>query len=287
MRARNPILAGGAAAVVMAGAAALFPPMRDTASPEELAGKQFAQAENAFAEALRGSPLGIARIDRFGLQAGRVDSADSAVLLSEAGDDCRGRGVYWINADASTALAITAPHRGSDRYTGTLAATLFVETDARAAGWNSAPRRPNKACANAVDLARAKDHVFSAFTLGFAKAFPDGLVVQLHGFEGVRREKLAAQEAAIILSNGTDRPSERLLDLADDLSIAFTPLEVLVFPIGTGELGATGNAQGQLLREAGFAGFVHIEMSAQLRAALIEDSELRAKLADALVRAAR
>lgn len=287
MMAPRTVLAGGAAAAIIAGALHLFPPLAESGPISGMSDQQFAEASNAFAAAVQGSQSGVARLGPLGLVAGSIDGADSAVLLSEAGGTCAGRGIYWIREDAGAALAITAPHRGSDRHTGTLAAALFLETEARAAAWNSAPRRTNQACENAVDLARTKKHLFSAFALGFAQAVPNGLIVQLHGFDGARRSDFAAQEAAMILSNGTGQPNDRLLDLADRLSIAFAPQEVLVFPIGTGELGATNNAQGRLLQDAGFDGFVHIEISAELRTAMVEDAELRGRLADALVRAAR
>ncbi len=280
-------LAGGAAAILAAGALYLFPPFSGTKTPARIGDGQFAHAQNIFASALEKDGLGTARLDEVGLVTGTISGADNAVLLSEPDGECAGRGIYWLNEDAGSSLAITAPHRGSDRHTGTLAAALFLETGARAAGWNSSPRRASATCAEAIDLARSKDHLFSAFTLGFAQAVPEGLIVQLHGFDGAKRESFAARDAVMILSNGTNQPTQRLLRLADDLSLAFAPQEVLVFPIGTKELGATTNAQAQLLQEAGFEGFVHIEISAGMRAALVEDAGLRGKLARALLRAAQ
>ena len=216
-----------------------------------------------------------------------VSGSEDTALFKEASGECAGRGVYWLREGGSNQLAITAPHRGADRHTGTLAAALFEETGARAAAWNSAPRRPTAKCSHAIDLAREKDHVFSAFALAFARKVPSGLIVQLHGFEAERRYSNKAQEAAIILSNGTDTPSDRVLDIADCLSLAFAPQPVLVYPGDTGELGALSNAQGQLLNAAGFGGFVHIEIAANLRSALVEDEALRAKFASCLMEGAR
>ena len=91
-----------------------------------------------------------------------------------------------------------------------------------------------------------------------------------------------SSEASIIVSNGTSSPDEGLLDLADCLSVAFDPLPVRVFPLETGELGALSNAQGLALRDAGFDGFVHLELAADLRHSLTRDAELRAQLLSCL-----
>ena len=282
----RPILAGGAAAVVLAGAAQLFPPFDGVDDITQMHGEEFVRSQGAFAKLLAEPTSETLAFDHLGLTPDVVSEADDALLLSEPASQCAGRGVYWLRIKPARALAITAPHRGSDRHTGTLAAALFRETNAQAAAWNSAPRRANSQCDHAIDLARAPAHLFSAFALGFADAAPNGLIVQLHGFDGARRDTLIAQEAGMILSNGTDTPSIRLLDLADCLSLAFAPEAVLVYPGDTGELGALNNAQGQLLREAQFDGFVHLEISAELRASLVEDGHMRARLATCLIEAA-
>ncbi len=282
----KPILAGGAAAAILAGAAYLFPPFGGVQGTAFADNAELARAQSAFAELLGGNKNRLADLAELGLKASAVPGAEDAMLLSEGAGDCRARGIYWVREGAAPPLAITAPHRGSDRHTGSLASALFLETGAQAAAWNSAPRRKTSGCEHALDLARTKGHLFSAFALAFAEAAPKGLNVQLHGFDGDRRDSVAAQTAGMILSNGTEEPSERLLDLADCLSMAFAPVPVLVYPGDTGELGALSNAQGQLLREAEFDGFVHIEISADLRAAMIEDGALRAKLAACLVEAA-
>ncbi|MEL6876525.1 MAG: hypothetical protein AAGL68_00315 [Pseudomonadota bacterium] len=282
----KPILAGGAAAAIIAGAAYLFPVFDSVKGVTRADDAEFALGTSAFAALIGGETGGLAGLEKLGFGAGTLAGADHTMLLSEAEGECAGRGIYLIRSQATDKLALTAPHRGSDRHTGTLASALFLETGAQAAAWNSGPRRATSKCEHAIDLARERNHLFSAFALGFAEAAPDGLIVQLHGFDGDRRESLAAREAGIILSNGSEAPSARLLDLADCLSLAFAPIPVLVYPGDTGELGALSNAQGQLLREAGFDGFVHMEISAELRAALIEDDALRGKLATCLAEAA-
>ena len=211
-----------------------------------------------------------------------VDVADNVATLRETSGRCEGRGVYALRDKPARPLAITAPHSEADRNTGTLAELLFEETSARGAAWNSSPRRGPSDCGPAIDLADAADHPFTAFALAFAEAEPDGRIVQLHGFERTRRNTLAARGAAVIVSNGTDRPDAELFDLADCLSRVSAPATVLTHPGDTDELGALTNAQGRALREAGFAGFVHLELSAEWRETLLADGTKRDAFASCL-----
>ena len=285
MSAPRPIVAGGIAALLGAGTlAALFPPF-DRTGPVAPADEQaFAIAQDAFASQMEGADGDPELLRRAGLEKRSLPEAPGTILLSEPGNDCAGRGIYWLR-DGGAPLALTAPHRGSDRHTGTLAALLFQHTAAGAAAWNSAPRNVSDSCPDALDLAREEHHPFSAFSLAFAERHPDGLVVQLHGFERTRRGDHAARDAAMIVSDGTDTPSDRLLDLADCLSLAFAPQSVLVYPIGTGELGALTNAQGRILRKQGFGGFAHLEIAAEMREAMVADEELLTRLGTCLVEA--
>lgn len=283
MTARKPIVMGGIAALLGAGTlATLFSPLRDAGPIARADAAGVAEAGALFSSYLASGDVDADLLRSAGLEARDLPEARDSVLIAEPEGACAGRGTYWLR-EAGVPIALTAPHRGYDRHTGSLAAALFMETGARAAAWNSAPRRASENCANALDLAREEKHPFTAFALAFAKSHPQGLVVQLHGFDGDRRESLAASKAAMILSDGTNAPSARLLDLADCLSLAFAPREVLVYPHQTGELGALSNAQGQLLRAGGFGGFVHLEISADMRAALVADEALRGKLGECLV----
>ncbi len=267
-----------------AGVAALaFAPLGKAVRADGGDSESFAAARVMFRQALTDAPDPDAAA-RLGLHIRQSDGEWDGVVLSEEDSDCAGRGAYLIRQGTSLPLAITAPHRGSDLHSGTIAATLFAETGAAAAAWNSAPRNARDACGAAIDLARQDKHHFTAFSLAFAEAFPAGRVVQLHGFDGNKRNSEAARNAEIIVSDGTGEPGDKLLDLADCLSRRFAPRPVLVYPIDTGELGALGNAQAQVLREeARFDGFVHLEMSSRFRAELVQDTALRARLGQCLV----
>lgn len=292
MSERTAILVRGLALMALATglAALLYPPLRQAIGIERPDRARLAEAQQLFTAALAGDPL--PTLQGHAASVGLIASAASrewrGAVLTEAADDCKGRGTYLVREGVSALpLAVTAPHRGADQHTGTLAASLFLESRAAAAAWNSAPRNPQADCPHALDLARERQHPFTAFALAFAQHYPEGLVVQLHGFDRQIRTEAAARSAGMILSNGTRTPDARLLDLADCLSIALAPHSTRVFPVETGELGALANAQGQALRGAGFAGFVHLELSAELRRDLVRDEALRARFRKCLERHAR
>ena len=282
----KPVMAGGAAAAIVAGAAALLFPkfsgVQEIAHADEA---EFREARAAFSAYIGGDVAAADSLAAIGLKQSNVPDAAQTTLFSE-GAPCAGKGIYWLRDNGGQPLAITAPHRGSDRHTGELATMLFLETGAKAAAWNSAPRNPTSECANAFDLAREVMHPFTAFSLAFAGTHPNGRVVQLHGFEGAKRDSDIARDAAMIVSNGTEQPGDAVLALADCLSIAFAPRKTLVYPIATNELGALTNAQGQVLREEGFDGFIHLEIAADLRAEMTQNDALRSRLAECLLESA-
>lgn len=285
------LLRGLALMALAAGLAALlFPQLRQAIGIDRSDDARLAAARQLFEQALAGrAPVQLrSQGSDLGLAVSPAPREWQGVMLAEPEGDCRARGVYLVRqSEDLVPLAISAPHRGADRHTGTLAAALFIESRAAAAAWNSAPRRPLAKCPHAIDLARQPHHPFTAFALAFAHQHPGGLLVQLHGFEPRGRGGAAARGAAMILSNGSRRPDARLLGLADCLSLALVPQRVLVFPNETGELGGTENAQGTALRDAGFTGFVHLEMSAGLRTRLVQDQVLRQRMCACLIEAAQ
>ncbi len=204
-----------------------------------------------------------------------VDTPFRGLAIDEPEGSCRGGGTYMLRSEPGLLpLLITAPHRGADRHTGPLAMAILVEGRAAAAGWNSVPRR-SSCKSGSSDLARIKLHPFTALSAGFALAYPNGRIVQVHGFDRNRRTTLAGKAASIILSNGSNRVSPAVRAVAECLRHSLPSESVAVFPTDVSELGALRNAQGRRLREIGFEGFVHAELSLALRERLINDSSLR------------
>lgn len=213
-----------------------------------------------------------------------LGSAASA-LLREPDGACRGGGLYMIRSEATAGppLLISAPHRHADRLTGALTLRLFNELGAAAAAWNSVHRRASKSdCEGTTDLARLQRHPFTAFSMAFAAAYPDGRVVQIHGFDPRRRVSAAGRNADLILSSGSETVGRAVRAIAHCLRGDLPGWQVAVFPTDVRELGARKNAQGRQLRAAGFRGFVHVELAYRFRRKLMEDEELRRRFGNCL-----
>ena len=286
MTARQRRLVWGAIALTLAitSLAILLRPLRKEQPfhvPDEAEAKA---AGELFTNALRDrSRTALAeQAGRFGLAAGQLDAIEGT-SLAEPDDQCGGRGAYLFRSDpGALPVAVVAPHRGADRDTGPIARSLFEENRFASAAWNSAPRRGDQDCPYSRDITRLPTHYLTAYSLAFARRYPGGRIVQIHGFDSERRESAAGRSADAIVSDGSRQPSSRLLDVADCLSRAFPERRIAVFPGDADELGATSNAQGQALREAGFTGFVHLELSAPFRAHLVADAGARAAMARCL-----
>lgn len=267
-----------AMALAAAVLALVWRPMRGAQRFHVPSEQEAAAAQRLFGRALK-DPGSIKALGRDAGALGLAPStlgAPQGLVLSETEVDCAGRGAYVLRAGAAAPLALVAPHRGADRHTGTIARLLFEEQRVVAAAWNTAPRRSDGDCSAGGDVAREPTHYITAFSLAVAQRFPQGRIVQLHGFDPERRASSNAYAADAILSDGTDRPPVQLVELARCLNRTFPQRRFAVYGIDTDELGATGNAQGRALHDAGFAGFVHVEMAGSLRALLVADPAARA-----------
>ena len=76
---------------------------------------------------------------------------------------------------------------------------------------------------------------------------------------------------AVVSAGGRQRPTAAAHALAAALGQAFGP-GVLRYPGQTKQLGATTNAQADRVDDAAGAQFVHVELSAMLRAQLTSDA---------------
>ncbi|MBI3268608.1 MAG: hypothetical protein HYZ53_06270 [Planctomycetes bacterium] len=185
-----------------------------------------------------------------------------------------GRGFYAFRRGASEPVAWEAPHGDTDLHTGVIVARALREGRARAAAWNTVPR-------GEVDLAHTDATLFQAFTRAFGRTQPEGVLVQLHGFETGNRKSVSAAEATMILSCGTKSPPAWLVGFADDLRRR--PLGVVkLYGRDVFDLGATRNAQAEALRQLHHEGFVHIEVCEPLREELRDHAATRGSLVEAV-----
>ena len=134
------------------------------------------------------------------------------------------------------------------------------------AGWSTITRRQH-------DVAHETGTVFQAFTESFARVHPDGRILQIHGFRRSNRTTDVGKAADAILSNGAAKPSPWLDDVVLCLARE-AQINALAYPRDVTELGATTNAQGHLLKALNHSGFLHVELSRQLRRTMIKNEQL-------------
>ena len=253
------------------------------------AGKQFVQPSRA--EIQRGEALFLrlfkgersAALNAAWAEAGfDVLSADSGqlTLVVEQASQRAGRGFFVLRAGAPVMLQI--PHAFHDELTREIGVSVFKRGRFSAAAWNTVPRQfeQNGQVINA-DMAHLTNTYFIAFSRAFARHYPQGNIVQLHGFDQSKRNSSTAASAAAIISNGSGRASPLLKKIAVDLQQK-TKLNILVYPDDVRELGATTNTVAADLRDIGFTQFTHIEMSRGFRERLKRSRSWQLILVNAL-----
>ena len=206
-----------------------------------------------------------------------------AFFVREAPDHGEGKGAYLVRRSGRSAL-IQAPHRFKDLDSGKIAAQLVQENDVRAAAWNTVPRSYTVDGATvSADLAHIAVSYFNAFATAFARHYPGGRVVQLHGFAQEKRTTEAGRTASAIISAGTKTPTDMARGVAECLAKALLGETVLLYPEQVQELGGTTNDNAKALRAIGFEHFLHVELSRELRRTLAGDVEARRALATSLM----
>jgi hypothetical protein len=199
-------------------------------------------------------------------------NSQGIVILHEKEDHKRGRGFFLFRpgSESPQPVLLQAPHCGDDRFTGTIAMKLFLEQPVRAAAFNTVKRKQ-------VDLSHRYDTQFQVLNDEFARVFPTGGIIQLHGFAVGKRKSAAGKKAGIIISNGTRNPPPVLKEAAKCLEQK-TNARVYLYGVNILELGATTNSQARSFAAMGFHGFIHVEMSLLWRQLLKENKESRETL---------
>lgn len=202
-------------------------------------------------------------------------------VVREPDDRRRGAGVYLVRAEpppAGTVILLQAPHADFDVNSGAIASRLFFTGDARVHGlFGSSLHRyqhRDRQDVNPADVAHQEEHAFQAATRAVLRR--DVAVVQLHGF-ALEDAPHAAIVSAGVRDGSTPLSTAIAAAIAEALGVT-----VARYPEDTRELGATTNVQGRLAREVG-AGFVHVELSPELRTRLRGDPDAVTALGRALV----
>lgn len=272
---RNPILA--LALTTLAGIGiiiALYLSLNDPGPPPETEEERFARVHSVFIEAFVGGAAWSGQVEILGLQASRTAAHTPGWQVSGTGGACDASGSYVIRDRPASSLVITAPHSQSDAGTGELAQLVFEDTNARAVAFNTAPRRESEECEAGVDLSADRWNPFSAFALAFADADRDGMVLQLHGYEGA--ESGAAGD--VIIGAGLGSSQSINGNLRSCLAGALEGVEIGLKTGGQ----AASNAQGRVLQVHGHRNFIYLELSESMRQAMIGDAVLRRAFAGCL-----
>ncbi len=208
-----------------------------------------------------------------GWQRTSIQLADhSCQVLYESAARREGRGFYLFCPQANSRTALQAPHAFKDLHTGYIALAMANTARFRVVAWNTVPRySEDKKGRHDADMAHLTESYFTALTRALATDNSIEHVIQIHGFSRQKRDG-DGRNATIILSNGTRQPDPSLLDLAARLHKTLN-VDTRVFPYDIRELGALTNRQGKLLRETGHTGFIHIELSSEIRKQLRNDKQ--------------
>jgi hypothetical protein len=190
------------------------------------------------------------------------------IIIKEQNSMRQGRGFFALRQSETNKWLLQAPHADTDLYTGKIASRLFLEGSFKAAQWNTVSRKM------LADMAHLPGTYWQAFTEAFAEKYPDGKIIQIHGFDQNTRKTKTGAETDMILSAGHMDPPQWLKQTAACLKSAF-PGQVSLYPADVKELGGTTNSQGELLHQLGHKGFLHIEMSQKMRQQLLDHSEVR------------
>lgn len=220
---------------------------------------------------------------------------DRYLALVEAEGSARGAGAYIVRVapPEPTTILLQAPHELYDLGTGRLAAELMFTPRAgarpRALFTNTmhryqlAPGDKKKRRHNPADVAHNAEHAFTIATNAFAIAAGTVRVIQLHGF-GARIDDDGGDAGAfaMVVSAGDARGSSPLSSAIAAAATTIFGAGVKRFPEDTQLLGATTNAQRRALADVPGAAFVHVEMSADVRAQLAASAALRERFATVL-----
>lgn len=196
-----------------------------------------------------------------------IEDTGEFVIVSEREDARRGRG-FFVFRRHGRGDVLHIPHGFFDEMTRDIGLALFTDGRFAAAAWNTVPRHYERDGARInADLAHLPDSWFTAFARATAHTWPHGRSLQIHGFDPAKRRSPAGADSALILSDTTEAPPPALRAVRDCLARRLDR-RVALYPQDVRELGGTTNIQAQTLREAGYRGFLHIELDPTLRRAL-------------------
>jgi len=245
--------------------------------------KQMQLAESIFEQLLSNSlsEKSLSQLRSLNLSISKVNNL---LLVSEDLPPYSGQGIYVFRVKAENEILLQAPHGYHDLKTGKIAIKMMLENSISALAINTVSRKYKTSAGviNHADMAHLPVSLFMAFSRAFAKVYGNGKIIQLHGFNAEKRaqkqsQKNTASALNIIISNGTRAANQQLILQQTCLDKALS-IKTHVYPLDINELGGTKNTIGRAIRQLGFSGFKHIEMSLPVRKKLNRSKKMRRAL---------
>lgn len=201
--------------------------------------------------------------------------SEDLLVLAETEARREGRGMFLFRTGSRVQLGLQAPHARADLHTGRILMRLMFEHPVAAGAVNTVSRNaPIDGQAGVADMAHLEESFFMAFSRAFARAYPNGRIIQLHGFAQGKRKTDAGRASEAIVSSGQKRPTLDAISIRECLNYRYIDA-VSLYPINVFELGGETNTIGQMLRARGFLGFVHMELAPRPRRMLRKDPAAR------------
>ncbi len=235
--------------------------------------EQYNQAIEVFEALFRLDTLELGKNVRvlgcLGLEIVRVESGILVLMDSRR----EGAGFYLLRTAKKPLPMLSIPHRFHDVKTGKIGLKMMLEGDFKAAAFNTVHRK-------LMDAAHEEYTLFNAFHQAFARVYPDASIYQLHGYNQQKRSDNSAKKAKLIISSGSFSASP----VARDIFTCAGAMEegARLYGYNVFELGGTTNIQNRSLHTMGYAGFVHMEMSREMRERLGSDKKFRKELMECM-----
>ncbi len=239
---------------------------------------EFLQAEYLFLRTLKGERSYQLRQEwqSLGFTMQPVNENGTELLVLHESEGRRlGRGLYVFRQSLPRPIALQAPHSFKEYHTRQLVLTMMRESNVAAAAWNTVPRTFKQFGATIdADVVHQEFTFYKAFSRAFATLHSNGYIIQIHGFAQKKRKTRAGAVADMIISSGRQDPGPAVLTLGQCLKQRI-PGVVQIYPRDVLELGATTNTIGRALMQIGHQGFIHIEISRQIRERMLNEAALR------------
>lgn len=204
------------------------------------------------------------------------------LIISEINKPYLGLGMFVINPYSQSEDMLQAPHAYHDFKTGKISIKLFVENKLKALAINTVKRFyfSKNGSKISADMANLKTSLFVAFSRAYVSEYMRGRIIQLHGFNANKRSSTRAVD--FILSSGTKAYSQKLI-MQKNCIRHNVSTQSYIYPLDIRVLGGTKNSIGNSVREMGFSGFEHIEVSLPLRKKLNRSIKSRYQLSRCLL----